>query len=96
MLNGVRECFAAGERHIDDVCGFRAESFEPDRQSLAKQRREIDAESRAYKRWLDTIPGARLVTTDQSGHNVPIDQPQLVVEHIREVVRAATDRPRLQ
>jgi pimeloyl-ACP methyl ester carboxylesterase len=60
----------------------------------AKNRPEIDAESRAYKTWLDTIPGARLIVTQDSGHNVPIEQPQLVVETIREVVRAARDRPR--
>ena len=81
-----------------DAVGLREVPFATSaiRQLRAKQRPEIDAESRAYKLWLDTIPGARLVTTDQSGHNVPIDQPQLVVETIREVVRAATDRPRLQ
>jgi pimeloyl-ACP methyl ester carboxylesterase len=64
------------------------------RQLRAKQRLEIDAESRAYKLWVDTIPGARLVTTDHSGHNVAIEQPQLVVETIRGVVRAARDRHR--
>lgn len=64
------------------------------RQLRAKQRPEIDAESRAYRRWLDTIPGARLVTTDQSGHNIPIEQPQLVVDTICGVLRAAMNRPR--
>lgn len=59
-----------------------------------KQRPEIDAESRAYQHWLDTIPGARLVTTDRSGHNVPIEQPLLVVETIREVVQAAMNQAR--
>jgi pimeloyl-ACP methyl ester carboxylesterase len=63
------------------------------RRLRANQRRAIEAESHAYKLWLDTIPGARLVTTDLSGHNVPIEQPRLVVETIREVVRAA-DRQR--
>ena len=29
-----------------------------------------------------------------SGHNVPIEQPRLVVETIREVVQAAENRPR--
>ena len=79
-----------------DAVGLREVPFATSaiRRSLAKQRREIDAESRTYKRWLDAIPGARLVTTDQSGHNVPIEQPQLVVDNIREVVRTATDRPR--
>ena len=60
----------------------------------AKNRPDMDAESRAYKTWLDTIPGARLIVTHDSGHNVPIEQPQLVVETIREIVRAPRDRPR--
>jgi len=64
------------------------------RELRAKNRPEIDVESRAYKAWLDTIPGARLIVTYDSGHNVPIEQPQLVVETIREVVRAAGNRQR--
>ena len=64
------------------------------RELRAKNRPEIDAESRAYKTWLDTIPGARLIVTHDSGHNVQIEQPHLVVETIREVVRAAGDRHR--
>jgi pimeloyl-ACP methyl ester carboxylesterase len=66
------------------------------RELRAKNRPAIDAESRAYKTWLDTIPDARLIVTHDSGHNVPIEQPQLVVETIREIVRAARDRPRQQ
>jgi pimeloyl-ACP methyl ester carboxylesterase len=58
-------------------------------QLRAKLRPEIDAESRAYRLWIDTIPGARLVTTDRSGHNIPIEQPALVVETIRQVVQHA-------
>ena len=64
------------------------------RELRAKNRLAIDAESRAYRAWLDTIPGARLIVTHDSGHNVPIEQPQLVVETIREIVRSAADRPR--
>jgi pimeloyl-ACP methyl ester carboxylesterase len=59
------------------------------RQLRAQQRPEIEAESRAYKQWLDSIPGVRLVITDQSGHNVAIEQPELVVETIRQVVQSA-------
>jgi len=59
------------------------------RQLREKQRPDIDAESRAYKKWLDTIPGARLIVTHESGHNVPIEQPDLVVETIRQVVEHA-------
>lgn len=65
------------------------------RQLRARQKPKIDAESRAYKQWLESVPGARLVITDQSGHNVPIEQPELVVETIRQVVQSAgRDRQR--
>jgi pimeloyl-ACP methyl ester carboxylesterase len=64
------------------------------RELRAKNRPEIDAESNAYKTWLDTIPDARLIVTNESGHNVPIEQPQLVVETIREIVRATRDQRR--
>jgi pimeloyl-ACP methyl ester carboxylesterase len=61
------------------------------RELRAKNRTDIDAESRAYKTWIDTIPGARLIVTHDSGHNVPIEQPQLVVETVRDVVRTARE-----
>jgi pimeloyl-ACP methyl ester carboxylesterase len=57
----------------------------------AQQRPAIDAESRAYEQWLNSVPGARLVITDQSGHNLPIEQPELVVETIRQVVQSAPE-----
>ncbi len=60
----------------------------------AKQRPAIDGESRAYEKWLDGIHGARLVVTRDSGHNVPIEQPDLVVNTIRQVVHEAGDRQR--
>lgn len=59
------------------------------RQLRADLRPEIDAESRAYRSWVDAIPGAHLVITDRSGHNVPIEQPDLVIETIRDVVETA-------
>ena len=59
------------------------------RQLRADLRPDIDAESRAYRSWVDAIPGAHLVITDRSGHNVPIEQPDLVIETIREVVETA-------
>ncbi len=59
------------------------------RQLRAEQRPDIAAESRAYKKWLDTILSARLIVTHDSGHNIPIEQPDLVVETIRGVVEAA-------
>jgi pimeloyl-ACP methyl ester carboxylesterase len=50
---------------------------------------EIEADSLEYKRWMDGIPGSRLIVTDRSGHNVFIEQPDLVVDTIREAIAAA-------
>jgi pimeloyl-ACP methyl ester carboxylesterase len=36
-------------------------------------------------------PGARLVVAAESGHYVQLDQPELVVDAIRQVVEAARD-----
>ncbi len=55
-----------------------------------KNRPALEAESLEYKKWLDTIPGSRLVVTHRSGHNVAQEQPELVVETIREAVNRAT------
>ena len=55
-------------------------------------RRAIETESREHRRWLDGIPGSRLVLTNRSGHNVAQEQPDLVVATIREAVVEATRR----
>jgi pimeloyl-ACP methyl ester carboxylesterase len=52
-----------------------------------RNRWEIDAESAEHRRWIATIPGGRLIVTNRSGHNVPIEQPGLVVETIRQAVK---------
>ena len=57
-----------------------------------KNRPEIEADSLEYQRWLSTFSGGRLVVTNHSGHNVPIEQPELVVATIRQVVDEATRR----
>jgi pimeloyl-ACP methyl ester carboxylesterase len=59
------------------------------RQALAESRSAGVTQSRAYELWLRGIPNGRLVVTEDSGHNVGIEQPELVVETVREVVAAA-------
>lgn len=56
-------------------------------------RPEIEADSLEYRRWMDGIQGSRLIVTNRSGHNVPIEEPELVVGTIREAVDAAARRP---
>ena len=53
-------------------------------------RAEIEAESVEYLRWLDTMLRSRLIVTTRSGHNVPIEEPDLVVDTIRRMVRATS------
>ena len=60
------------------------------REVRAGQRKNIDAESRGYKDWVDSIPGARLVVTERSSHNVPQEQPDLVIDTIRQLVQQTT------
>jgi len=55
-------------------------------------RADIEAESLEYREWMDTIPRSRLIVTTRSGHNVPIEEPDLVVETIRHVVEEARSR----
>ena len=52
----------------------------------AKNRPEIEADSLEYKRWLEGIPGGHLIVTHDSGHNVAIELPDLVVATIRRAV----------
>ena len=58
-----------------------------------RNRPELEAESLAYKQWLDAIPGSRLIVTHLSGHNVAQEQPGLVVETIRQAVNEAPTYP---
>jgi pimeloyl-ACP methyl ester carboxylesterase len=53
-------------------------------------RGQQEADSAEYKKWLDTIPGGRLILTHRSGHNVAQEQPDLVVDTIRQAVIATT------
>jgi hypothetical protein len=51
-----------------------------------RNRAEYEAEHLEYKHWLETIPGGRLIVTRRSGHNIPIEEPNLVVATIRQMV----------
>jgi len=89
MPRGIR-VFLIDAKSVPEV-PFATEAF---RSSRLKNRPEIEAESVEYQRWLETIPGSRLIVTDRSGHNVAQEQPELVVATIREAVDAVRGRPR--
>jgi pimeloyl-ACP methyl ester carboxylesterase len=64
-------------------------STEARRTVRSRTRASLEADTLGYKRWLDTIPGGRLIVTSRSGHNVPMEQPGLIVTTAREAVGAA-------
>jgi pimeloyl-ACP methyl ester carboxylesterase len=42
-----------------------------------------------YQKWVDATPGAKLIVARQSGHNIQTEDPQLVIDSIREVTENA-------
>jgi pimeloyl-ACP methyl ester carboxylesterase len=43
----------------------------------------------AHKNWLKGVPGARHVVTEKSGHGIVFEEPELVVEAVKEVIDRA-------
>jgi pimeloyl-ACP methyl ester carboxylesterase len=64
-------------------------SLSPNMRALHQEmkRRKIEP----YQRWVDGIPGAKLVIAQRSGHNIQTEQPRLVIAAIREVIEQAAD-----
>ena len=77
-----------------DALGMREPPFTRSHIGAARvaQRDSVDADARTYRSWVNGIPGGRMIATDQSGHNVPQEQPELVVATIRQVVDETTRR----
>jgi pimeloyl-ACP methyl ester carboxylesterase len=44
------------------------------------------AKLKFHKDWVDKIPGGRLVVTENSGHGIPFEEPELVIKTIRNAV----------
>jgi pimeloyl-ACP methyl ester carboxylesterase len=59
----------------------------------AKYRAERPTWSRFHQEWVDKIPGAKHVVTDNSGHGIPFEEPGLVVKTIRDVVEQGAKTP---
>jgi pimeloyl-ACP methyl ester carboxylesterase len=66
---------------------FTTEAY---RASRLRNRADLEAESVEYQEWLRRIPGGQLIVTARSGHNVFLEEPELVVATIREAVDAVT------
>jgi pimeloyl-ACP methyl ester carboxylesterase len=64
------------------------------RAARLRARPALEAESRHFEQWMRTIPGGRLIVTRQSSHNVPHEQPSIVIDTIREAVEESRTRRR--
>jgi pimeloyl-ACP methyl ester carboxylesterase len=78
VLTRVRPLFMASDLPPDLPPGFSAEALE---RAWAAGQAELAT----------LVPGARLVIATESGHNIHQEQPELVIEAIRDVVDAVRD-----
>jgi len=44
------------------------------------------AKLKFHKEWVERIPGGQLIITENSGHGIPFEEPELVIKTIRDVV----------
>jgi pimeloyl-ACP methyl ester carboxylesterase len=51
------------------------------------------AKLKFHQRWVESLPQGRIVITEKSGHGIPWEEPELVVEVIREVVARVRASP---
>ena len=44
------------------------------------------AKLKFHREWVEKIPGGQLIVTENSGHGIPFEEPELVIKTIREVM----------
>jgi pimeloyl-ACP methyl ester carboxylesterase len=47
-----------------------------------------------HNEWLRTIPNAKHVITDKSGHYIQVDEPELVTDAIRQIISSIAEKSR--
>jgi pimeloyl-ACP methyl ester carboxylesterase len=60
-------------------------TLSPDMRALNKLMKEWRIAD--YQKWVDATPGAKLVVAKHSGHNIQTEDPQIVINSIREVIQ---------
>jgi pimeloyl-ACP methyl ester carboxylesterase len=60
-------------------------NLSPDMRELSKLMKEWRIAD--YQKWADATPGAKLVVAKRSGHNIQSEDPQIVINSIREVIQ---------
>ena len=61
------------------------------REMTETQSSEVRQDSAEYSEWLQRIGHGELIATNSSGHNVPIEQPALIVNTIRRMAQFISD-----
>lgn len=55
-------------------------------------RADMDIKIRLVNGWVDSVPNAKHILTEKSGHYIHLSEPQLVIDAIQEVLKAADNR----
>ncbi len=45
------------------------------------------AKLKFHQAWVNKTPGARLIVTENSGHGIPLEEPELIIETVRGIIR---------
>jgi pimeloyl-ACP methyl ester carboxylesterase len=74
-----------------EVPGFAPPELK--REVLQDQRELYPAKLKFHREWVEKLPRGRLVATENSGHGIPWEEPELIVETVRQVVKEARLNP---
>jgi len=58
-------------------------------EELALEKARMQARLDAFKEWLKRIPGGQFIVTERSGHHIPNEEPELVIDAIRQIIKRA-------
>jgi pimeloyl-ACP methyl ester carboxylesterase len=56
------------------------------REVLKDQKELYPAKLRIYEEWLRQFPNSRLIATPNSGHGIPYEEPELIIQSIRKMI----------
>lgn len=86
-LSEARESRVPQKIPVVLITGMKLE-MPPDatEKQIEKMKANKSAWLKFHEQWLETIPGSRHIVTESSGHFVPFEEPQLVVNAIQQVV----------
>lgn len=81
----LNRSFGARPLRVLTTGNHRIHTFDPGRPKNAQQQACQDSVARSQARWLEVSSNAKQLFTDKSSEYIPFDQPDFVVDAIRDV-----------